>query len=136
MARRWFRFGKKQEEPATEQAAAQEEVAPPEAPTELEAIEPAADETPAGQKKRRRRGSRGGRGRRKPVTAAAQAEDLAPADAAGEATPKAASRKAGSNGLVQADRILSVASTGEAGPAAVNSTISRFGLRSSAPQKA
>ena len=75
MARRWFRFGKKQEEPATEQAAAQEEVAPPEAPTELEAIEPAADETPAGQKKRRRRGSRGGRGRRKPVTAAAQAED-------------------------------------------------------------
>ena len=92
MARRWFRFGKKQEEQAaTEQAAAQEEVAPPEALTEPEATEPAADDTPAGQKKRRRRGSRGGRGRRKPVTAAAQAEDVAPADASSEATPKAAS---------------------------------------------
>ena len=96
MARRWFRFGKKQEEPATEQGAAQEEVAPPEALTEPEAAEPAADDAPSGQKKRRRRGSRGGRGRRKPVTAAAQAENVAPADAASEATPKAASRKADS----------------------------------------
>jgi ribonuclease G len=96
LARRWFRFGKKQEEPATEQAAVQEEVAPPEAPTEPETAEPAVDETPTGQKKRRRRGSRGGRGRRKPVTAAAQAEDVAPAEAASEATPKAASRKADS----------------------------------------
>ena len=95
MARRWFRFGKKQEEQAaTEQGAALEEVAPPEALTEPEATEPPADDTPAGQKKRRRRGSRGGRGRRKPVTAAAQAEDVAPADASNEATPKAARRKA------------------------------------------
>jgi ribonuclease G len=94
LARRWFRFGKKQEEPATEQAAAQEEVAPPEALTEPETAEPETGETPTGQKKRRRRGSRGGRGRRKPVTAAGQADDVAPAEAATEATPKAASRKA------------------------------------------
>jgi ribonuclease G len=97
LARRWFRFGKKQEEQAPpEQGAAQEEVAPPEALTEPEAAEPAADATPAGQKKRRRRGSRGGRGRKKPVTAAAQAGDVAPADVASEATPKAAQRKADS----------------------------------------
>jgi ribonuclease G len=62
LPRRWFRFGKKQEEAAAEDAAAGEA---PE-PTEVQE----ADSDPIGAtgaaKKRRRRGSRGGRGRKKP----------------------------------------------------------------------
>ena len=76
MALRWFRFGKKQDELAAEEPAAQE-VAP-----HSEALEPeaqvseqaetgaAADDSPA-PKKKRRRGSRGGRGRKKPAVGAA-----------------------------------------------------------------
>jgi ribonuclease G len=78
LARRWFRFGKKQEEQAAEELAATEVEAPP----ELQATEPPAEDTPAGPKKRRRRGSRGGRGRKKPGTAAS-------ADANGDAAEPA-----------------------------------------------
>ena len=67
MARRWFRFGKKQEDAAAETAATEVQ-APPEALNpEQGATEPPTDEAPAGPKKRRRRGSRGGRARKKPV---------------------------------------------------------------------
>ena len=62
MARRWFRFGKKQEEAAAQAAAAVEVPTPP----EIEAAEPPeADESPEAARKRRRRGSRGGRGRKR-----------------------------------------------------------------------
>jgi ribonuclease G len=68
LALRWFRFGKKQDELAAEEPAAAEVAPPPEAPTQEQAeAEAPADESPAGPKKRRRRGSRGGRGRKKPV---------------------------------------------------------------------
>ncbi len=73
MARRWFRFGKKQDETAAETAATEVE-APPE--LEQAATEPPAEEvTPTGPKKRRRRGSRGGRGRKKPVASDAVAAE-------------------------------------------------------------
>jgi ribonuclease G len=58
---RWFRFGKKAEEPAAQDAAAGEA---PE-PTEVLQAEPEPRETPGTAKKRRRRGSRGGRGKKK-----------------------------------------------------------------------
>src|SRR5688572_10828206 len=67
----WFRFRRRKEELPAGQAA----IAPEDEPAELEpeAPEP-AEEEPAGageaQKPRRRRGSRGGRGRRKPGAAA------------------------------------------------------------------
>ena len=77
MSRRWFRFGKKAEQPAAEDAAAP--VAPePTDPTEPEVApaEPEASDASAPAKKRRRRGSRGGRGRKRSgaETAAAVAE--------------------------------------------------------------
>ena len=53
---------KKQDEPAAEEPA----VAEVEAPPETQAAEPAAEDSPTGPKKRRRRGSRGGRGKKKP----------------------------------------------------------------------
>ena len=68
MARRWFRFGKKQED-----VAAPQEVAAPteETPPEPQAVEAVAEQDSAiGPKKRRRRGSRGGRGKKKAGTAA------------------------------------------------------------------
>jgi ribonuclease G len=68
LARSWFRFGKKHEDAAAQEAAAGEVPEPTEAPAgEAEA------ETPAAAKKRRRRGSRGGRGRKKPGAPAATA---------------------------------------------------------------
>ncbi|MBA2642897.1 MAG: Rne/Rng family ribonuclease [Actinobacteria bacterium] len=60
-ARRWFRFGKKDEEAAPETVAALEAPGPPEVQPEVPAPEEATD--PA--KRRRRRGSRGGRGKKK-----------------------------------------------------------------------
>jgi ribonuclease G len=80
LALRWFRFGKKQDELAAEEPAASEVAPPPEAPTQEQAgIEAPADESPVGPKKRRRRGSRGGRGRKKPVAGEAGApEDAEP----------------------------------------------------------
>jgi ribonuclease G len=72
---RWFRFGKQQDESATPDAAAPEV---PE-PTEVPQAEPEPTEAPGPAKKRRRRGSRGGRGRKKTgtegVTAAAGPEE-------------------------------------------------------------
>ena len=72
MALRWFRFGKKPQEQATQEAVATEDPTPP----DVQAPEP-VDEQPAstGQKKRRRRGSRGGKGRKKPATAAGEIGD-------------------------------------------------------------
>ena len=90
MARRWFRFGKKQEERTAQDSAVAEEEAPSEAlltervlteraltepagpgglRTEHMTTAPAAEDTLPGPKKRRRRGNRGGRGRKKPATA-------------------------------------------------------------------
>ena len=95
MALRWFRFGKQQDEPAAEEPAAVEVALPPEAPTqESTETEAPADESPATPKKRRRRGSRGGRGRKKPVAGeAAVPEDDEPAKpAAAPARTKQPSR--------------------------------------------
>ena len=86
MALRWFRFGKQEEEAASPDAAVVEVEAPPEVPA-VEAPGPAE----AGElaKKRRRRGSRGGRGRKKP---GAQVADEAPAVAE---EPSAEPKRAG-----------------------------------------
>jgi ribonuclease G len=97
LARRWFRFGKKQEDhAATEQVAAVEE-APPEALIEPSATEPAADGSQPGPKKRRRRGSRGGRARKKQPVASAEAEEdgsaRAPQEVAAPAKPRKADAK-------------------------------------------
>src|SRR5439155_3039458 len=59
---RWFRFGKKPEDAVAQDVAAAEVPEPTEAPTTPEPTEGAPDRT----RKRRRRGSRGGRGRKKP----------------------------------------------------------------------
>ena len=70
MARRWFRFGKKQNEAATEPVAAVEVVetppdVEPSAPEPaLSVSDPASAGTTDAAKKRRRRGSRGGRGKK------------------------------------------------------------------------
>ena len=67
MPLRWFRFGKKEQEAAAQEAAAREEETPPEvveAQPGPEAVE--SDGAPGTAKKKRRRGSRGGRGRKKP----------------------------------------------------------------------
>ena len=74
MARKWFRFGKKQQE-STASAVADVEVAPeepgrPEEVTDAVAPQEATDPT----KKRRRRGSRGGRGKKKPAQAGGSPE--------------------------------------------------------------
>ncbi|HYI75480.1 MAG TPA: Rne/Rng family ribonuclease [Gaiellaceae bacterium] len=74
MARRWFRFGKKQDEVGME-AAPEAVAAEVEAPPEPEVSEPADEQSSAaGPKKRRRRGSRGGKGRKKPGAAAPSAD--------------------------------------------------------------
>ena len=78
MALRWFRFGKQQDDRAAEEPAAAEVTPPPEAPIQEQAeTESPADESPAGPKKRRRRGSRGGRGRKKPAAGDAAAPESA-----------------------------------------------------------
>ena len=90
MARRWFRFGKKPEEAATEAVAAvevaPEETGRPEVDAEPVASQDATD--PA--KKRRRRGSRGGRGKKKTTPATGQAEK---AEAAPSTPEKAATKE-------------------------------------------
>ncbi len=100
MALRWFRFGKQQDEEAAEESAATGVAPPPEAPlpeqgaAEQADTETPADESPAGPKKRRRRGSRGGRGRKKPASGEATApeadepEKRAPAPARAKQPPK------------------------------------------------
>jgi ribonuclease G len=87
LARRWFRFGKKQETPAAS-AVAEVEVAPeepgrPEEGTDAVAPQEATDPT----KKRRRRGSRGGRGKKKPTQPGGSPE-------AGDAVEAATAEKA------------------------------------------
>ena len=121
MSPRWFRFGKKQDEPTTQDSAVTEGAAPTEAlhrePQEIEALlaepldeealdgelegtEPGADGAPAGPKKRRRRGSRGGRGRKKPATAAASDDTVgaAGADLQEEPTSTPASTRKAADG--------------------------------------
>ena len=80
MPLRWFRFGKKQDEGAAEDAAPRE-VAEPSTDAPQAEPEPAEASSPA--KKRRRRGSRGGRARKKGGAAAA-----AEAQAEPEESPK------------------------------------------------
>jgi ribonuclease G len=97
LARRWFRFGKKQE--AAVETAATEVEAPP----ETQASEPPAEEAPAGPRKRRRRGTRGGRGRKKPAAAdsgagAPEVETEEPVPAAAGATRSRSKRAAKPDG--------------------------------------
>jgi ribonuclease G len=93
LPRRWFRFGKKEEEAAAQEAAAREIPEPTEAesseagPKETEA----PDEAASVAKKRRRRGSRGGRGRKKPGAAAEKAAP--PDEKAAEPKPSRPERK-------------------------------------------
>jgi ribonuclease G len=74
LALRWFRFGRKQEDAASQDTAVVEVEAPPEVPT---AEAPQAVEPAEPVKKKRRRGSRGGRGRKKPRAAQAGEEGTA-----------------------------------------------------------
>ena len=84
MPLRWFRFGKKEQEAAAQEAAAVEEEAPPELEAQQvpEAVE--SEATPGTAKKKRRRGSRGGRGRKKPGTTTEAASDASTLQAASE----------------------------------------------------
>jgi ribonuclease G len=95
LARRWFRFGRKQEEAAPEEVAAQEEVAEQVAPPDSPEVSSDASESQEGAdaaKKRRRRGSRGGRGRKKTAQPEAAAADRSSAPKA-EAGPAAGEPK-------------------------------------------
>jgi ribonuclease G len=86
LALRWFRFGKKEQDAA--QDAAPEVEAPPEALSpEQVAPEAAAEDSTAAPRKRRRRGSRGGRGRKKPATAGVGEENAGAETAATTTTP-------------------------------------------------
>jgi ribonuclease G len=70
---RWFRFGKQQQDAAVETAVTEEQ-----APPELEVVDaPEAVAASEALKKKRRRGSRGGRGRKKPGAQGAGAVDSA-----------------------------------------------------------
>ncbi len=84
MPLRWFRFGKKEQEAAAQEAAAVEEEAPPELEAQQvpEAVE--SEATPGTAKKKRRRGSRGGRGRKKPGTTTEATSDASTLQAASE----------------------------------------------------
>jgi ribonuclease G len=101
LARRWFRFGK--QETAVETAVTEVE-APPEAQQiEQVASEPPAEETPAGPKKKRRRGTRGGRGRKKAVAAdsgagAPEVETEEPVPTTAKSTPSRSKRAAKPDG--------------------------------------
>jgi ribonuclease G len=92
LARKWFRFGKKQQE-STASAVADVEVAPeepgrPEETTDAVAPQEATDPT----KKRRRRGSRGGRGKKKPAQPGGSPE-ATEADADGAKAEKAGAKE-------------------------------------------
>ena len=89
MALRWFRFGKKQEDAVSADTAVTEVEAPSEVPTEAsEAVGPTDP-----VKKKRRRGSRGGRGRKKPGMQAAADEVPARAEVPAEKPERAPARK-------------------------------------------
>jgi ribonuclease G len=104
LALRWFRFVKKHEDQAALEAAAPEVEAPPEAlplePLQLEhvATEPAAGDSPTGPKKRRRRGSRGGRGRKKPATGSSSTADGEIDEQVAPAAPPARAKQGKSDG--------------------------------------
>jgi ribonuclease G len=86
LALRWFRFRKREEE-APQQVAPLEEVAPPEVEAVAEDEAAEADAAAAPAKRKRRRGSRGGRGRKKTaerLAPEAAVFDAADAPAAGE----------------------------------------------------
>ncbi len=99
MARRWFRFGKKQDEAATEPVAAVEVVTPP---PEIEQAAPgpagtdstgtdSAGVTNPAKKKPRRRGSRGGRGKKttaRPGGVGAEAGSETDPEPTADGTPK------------------------------------------------
>jgi ribonuclease G len=90
LALRWFRFGKKEEEAAAQDAVAAEVEAPP----EIQATEPPeAVEAPEVARKRRRRGSRGGRGRKKTGTPAAADDTAAMPETAAEPARGGVQRK-------------------------------------------
>jgi ribonuclease G len=95
LARRWFRFGKKQQDDAAETAAQQEQQQTEESPPEVAAAEsPESEGAAEAARKKRRRGSRGGRGRKKAGTAAqASAEEAEKPAAAAAATKTRAERK-------------------------------------------
>ena len=101
MPLRWFRFGKQEQETAAAQeAAAAQEEAPPELDAQPvpEAVE--SEPTPGTAKKKRRRGSRGGRGRKKPgttteATSDASTESSEEPVAGGKPERKPSERKAG-----------------------------------------
>jgi len=100
LARRWFRFGKKSDQAATE-AVAVEEVAPPIEPPEAQPETPVFPGVSSGApaeatdpaKKRRRRGSRGGRGRKKTTGQPEGAVTEAEADAAAKTSPASVKAK-------------------------------------------
>jgi ribonuclease G len=90
LALRWFRFGKKQDIETASEEAAPEVPPPPELESEPEAPEPADElSSPAGPKKRRRRGSRGGKGRKKATAVTADADTDAPTEEATAVATKA-----------------------------------------------
>jgi ribonuclease G len=82
LALRWFRFAKKEQESTADEAVATE----PQAPPEVEADTTADDVESEAPKKKRRRGTRGGRGRKKRAPVAAGLEVAE--EAADEAGPK------------------------------------------------
>ena len=78
---RWFRFGKKQEEQATQEEVATEDPTP----SDVQAPEPTDEQAAStGPKKRRRRGSRGGKGRKKAPAGSAEGDE--PSEATAEKT--------------------------------------------------
>jgi ribonuclease G len=82
LARRWFRFGQKRQEPATETVAAVEVPERTTGPAEAEPEAPELVEATEQAKRKRRRGSRGGRGKKKAARPEAAAEVTAEAEAA------------------------------------------------------
>jgi ribonuclease G len=97
LARRWFRFGKKENE---QELPAEEAVTPePDTPPEPEAVAAADDlESEAARRKKRRRGSRGGRGRKKKPTLAGAGEEVPAEEPAEEPKPAAAPASGGKRG--------------------------------------
>jgi len=70
---RWFRFGKQEQTATAQEVAAIEEEAPPELEAEQAPEAAGSEEATGAAKKKRRRGSRGGRGRKKPGATSVEA---------------------------------------------------------------
>ncbi|MBA3380414.1 MAG: Rne/Rng family ribonuclease [Actinobacteria bacterium] len=73
MPLRWFRFGKQEQTATAQEVAAIEEEAPPELEAEKAPEAAGSEEATGAAKKKRRRGSRGGRGRKKPGATSVEA---------------------------------------------------------------